>query len=72
MAGIIVNKKRCRLSPQMVDIMVFLNKNAAFLGLSPHAAERQSPEPLFRIPEDYNDDDEEDASLPPLPTPPST
>ena len=27
LAGNIINKKRCRLSPDMVDMLVFLNKN---------------------------------------------
>lgn len=30
LCGQIVNKKRCRLSPQNVDLLVFLNKNLEF------------------------------------------
>ena len=61
-AGIIVDKKRCSLSPEMVNIMVFLHKNSTLLSLASAAdgPDRDFREPLFRIPEGYSDKDEPD------------
>ena len=51
-AGIVVDRKQCALTPEMVDALVFLNKNSYFLGLT----EEEPPAPqaeLLLLPKEH-------------------
>ena len=50
-AGIVVDRKRCALTPEMVDALVFLHKNSYLLGLSEEAPSVPQAE-LFLLPKD--------------------
>ena len=64
-AGIVVDRKRCALTPEMVDALVFLHKNSYLLGLSEEEPSVPQAE-LFLLPKDQemieiSDDEIEDA-----------
>ena len=50
-AGIVVDKRCAVLTPEMMDALVFLNKNGFFLGLTKECSSNQMPDLTLQIDE---------------------
>ena len=58
-AGIVVDKRRAALTPEMVDALVFLNKNSFMLALSNECPSNPKPDLILEIDESDESENEE-------------
>ena len=65
-AGIVVDKRRCALSAEMINALVFLHRNWQLLGLSDVGPVKPEPK-LILQPQNSADDDSDDEDQPDLP-----
>ena len=49
MAGIVMDKRRAALTPEMIDALVFLNKNSFMLGLNNECPTNPKPDLILEI-----------------------
>ncbi len=67
-AGIVVDKRRCALTAEMIDALVFLHKNRSLLGLTDEVPVQPGPKLILQAPDSNDDDeDEEEDDMPALP-----
>ncbi|XP_065893497.1 uncharacterized protein [Dysidea avara] len=55
-AGIVVDKRRAALTPEMIDALVFLNKNSFILGLTSECNLKSKPDLILEV--NMSDDEE--------------
>ena len=58
-AGIVVDKRLAALTPEMVDALVFLNKNSFMLGLNNECPANPKPDLILEIDESDECENEE-------------
>ena len=54
MAGIVVDKRRAALTPEMIDALVFLNKNSFMLGLN---NEKPKPDLILETDDEFENEE---------------
>ena len=66
-AGHLVSKRRCSLSADMIDVLIFLHINAGLLKLAVSTEQRQMPA-LILAPAEDDEDGDGKKDMPPLPS----